>query len=371
LKAREDLFFNPGLWYYPIWRLFWPVFDFLKTPSLEVLRKSFFILTIIMSSVERCPTMKGPYPPLRIVFFGSGRFAVPALQALIDGPDKVVMVVTSPAARAGRGQSLTSTSISHLAEENELTVIETAAVNSHDTIDLIERAQPELLVVVAFRGFLGPRLLSLGYTPPINIHPSLLPRHRGPAPINWTLIKGDHLCGVSVNFVDLKVDAGAVLAQNAMPVPEAVGSGDIEVELSAIGTKLLLKVIQQIKDDRLTPVPQNETLATINRLLKKTDGQINLELPAGTLAHLINGVDPWPGAQVLLGDKLLKLFKATSSPGMGAPGDVQGLDEKGRLKVGTGKGLLLISELQLEGKNRLPAAEFIRGQKLERLKSII
>jgi methionyl-tRNA formyltransferase len=315
--------------------------------------------------------MKGPPPPLRIVFFGSGNFAVPALKALLESPDKVVMVVTTPAAKAGRGQFLTSTSIAKVAEEHDLKVFETTSVNSHESLDAIERAQPELLVVVAFRGFLGPRLLSLGYTPPINIHPSLLPRHRGPAPINWTLIKGDHLCGVSVNFIDLKIDAGEVLAQNAIPVPEAVGSGEIESELSHIGAKLLLQVIQQIKDDRLTPVPQNETLATINRLLKKEDGHIKFEQPAGILARLINGVDPWPGAQALLGDKRLKLFKATSSPGKGEPGQVLGLDEKGRLKVGTGKGLLLIAELQLEGKTRLPAAEFLRGQNIERLATIL
>ncbi|MDR2368950.1 MAG: methionyl-tRNA formyltransferase [Deltaproteobacteria bacterium] len=311
--------------------------------------------------------MKGPPSPLRIVFFGSGNFAVPALRALVDSQDKVVMVVTSPPAKAGRGQTITNTSIAKMAEDYELKVVETSFVNNHDTLDAIERAQPELLVVVAFRGFLGPRLLSLGYTPPINIHPSLLPRHRGPAPVNWTLIKGDQLCGVSINFVDLKVDAGAVLAQNAIPVPEAVGSGEIEHELSQIGAKLLLQVIQQIKDDRLTPVPQNETLATINRLLKKSDGQIRFDQPASTLAHLINGVDPWPGAQAMVGDKLIKLFKAASCPGKAEPGQVLGLDDKGRLKIGTGKGLLLVSELQLEAKNRLAAIDFCRGQAVERL----
>jgi methionyl-tRNA formyltransferase len=257
-----------------------------------------------------------------------------------------------------------------MAEENKLPIIETASVNNHDTIDMIERAQPELLVVVAFRGFLGQRLLSLGYTQPLNIHPSLLPRHRGPAPINWTLIKGDQLCGVSVNFVELKIDAGDILAQTALPIPEATGAGELENELSHIGANLLLKVIQQIKDDNLNPIPQNESLATINRLLKKNDGQINFTQAAGTLANLINGVDPWPGAQAMLNDKFIKLFKATSSPGRGEPGQILGLDEKGRLKIGTGKGLLLISELQLEGKNRLAAAEFLRGQDADYLKAI-
>ncbi|MDR2301506.1 MAG: methionyl-tRNA formyltransferase [Deltaproteobacteria bacterium] len=314
--------------------------------------------------------MKGPPSPLRIVFFGSGSFATPALRALIDSPDKVVMVVTSPPAKAGRGQSVTNTSVAKMAEDYDLKIYETSSVNSHETIDLIERAQPELLVVVAFRGFLGPRLLNMGYTPPINIHPSLLPKHRGPAPINWTLIKGDHMCGVSINFVELKVDAGAILAQNAIPVPEAVGSGELETELAHIGAKLLLQVIQQIKDDRLTPVPQNETLATINRLLKKSDGHIKFNQSAATLAHLINGVDPWPGAQALYGDKLIKLFKATSGPGQAEPGQVLGLDDKGRLKIGTHKGLLLISELQLEGKTRLPALDFSRGQSLDRLTPI-
>jgi methionyl-tRNA formyltransferase len=311
--------------------------------------------------------MKGHSPPLRIVYFGSGAFAVPPLQALLAGPDDVTMVVTSPPAKSGRGQNLTSTSVAQVAAEHELNLIETASVNNPDTIDLIERAQPELLVVVAFRGFLGQRLLSLGYTPPLNVHPSLLPRHRGPAPINWTLIKGDQLCGVTVNFMELKVDAGPILAQKALPVPEAAGAGELEKELSGIGAVLLMKVVQQIKSDSLSPVIQNEGVATINRLLKKADGHLNFRQTSGTLAHLVNGVDPWPGAQALMNGKLIKLFKAASSPGRGEPGQVLGLDEKGRLKVGTSKGLLLVSEVQLEGKNRLPAADFMRGQSVKRL----
>jgi methionyl-tRNA formyltransferase len=314
--------------------------------------------------------MKSP-SPLRIIFFGSGNFAIPALEALFESQDKVVLVVTTPPAKSGRGQTLRITPVANLAAAKGIPICETTSVNSPETIEMIERAQPELLVVVAFRGFLGQKLLSLGYTPPINIHPSLLPLHRGPAPVNWTLINGDQLCGVSITFVDIKVDAGPVLAQKSLPVPEGVGSGELEKKLSKVGAELLLTVIQQIKEDNLLVVDQDESISSLNRLLKKTDGYINFNQPSKVLASLINGVDPWPGAQASYNGKIIKLFKAASGPGQGEPGQVLGLDDQGRLKIGTGNGLLFISDLQLEGKTRLSASDFIKGNNLESLKTIV
>ncbi|MDR1296822.1 MAG: methionyl-tRNA formyltransferase [Deltaproteobacteria bacterium] len=316
--------------------------------------------------------MSGPSAPLRIAFFGSGAFAVPPLKALLDAQANVVLVVTSPPAKSGRGRKLSETSVASLARERDLSILEAAQVNDHENLEIIEKSQPEILVVVAFRGFLGQKLISLGYTPPINIHPSLLPRHRGPAPVNWTLIHGDQECGVSVCFVTLKIDSGNVLARRSLPTPRGVGAGELEARLSEIGAQMLLEVVESVKQDALKPEAQDESSATMNRLLTKADGLVDFGLPAGRLASLINGVDPWPGAQARLNGKTVKLARALAvvGPGRAAPGEIVGLDDQGLLLVGAGDGLVKIGLLQVEGGARLPAAEFLRGRRAGKFESL-
>lgn len=302
-----------------------------------------------------------PSSPFRIAFFGSGKFALASLQALLNGPDKIVLTVTTPSAKAGRGQVLTASPVALFAAERKIPFIETNAVNGNESMEMIERAHPEILVVVAFRGFLGQRLLSMGYTPPINVHPSLLPRHRGPAPISWTLIKGDPFCGVTVTFCDLKIDSGAILAQKHMPTPEGVSAGELETIFADIGADLLVKVMDQIRNDSLSPALQDESSATMNRLLTKADGLVDFERPAEELARLINGVNPWPGAQARFNQKIVKFYGAKSLPGAGRPGEILGLTDDGWLKIGTAQDLLAVEQVQPEGKAKIKSADFLRG----------
>jgi methionyl-tRNA formyltransferase len=243
--------------------------------------------------------------------------------------------------------------------------LETADVNSVGSWEAIERARPDLLCVAAFRGFLGSRLLGVGLSAPMNIHPSLLPRHRGPAPVNWTLIKGDAECGVSVCLMALRIDAGPVVAQKARPVPEGLGAGVLEAVLAREGAGLLLSAIRALKDGALAPKPQDEAEATVNRLLTKGDGRIDFYRPAFEVVRLINGVDPWPGAQARGGGRLLKLYGASEAEGSGPPGRILGLDGAGRVLAACGRGAAAIEEIQPEGRSRLPAAEFRRGYRLE------
>ena len=301
---------------------------------------------------------------LRLIFLGSGSFALPSLAALLGGEDEVVLAVSSPPAPAGRGRALTPTPLSLAAREAGLPVLETADVNSLDALEPIERARPDLLCVAAFRGFLGKKLLETGWTSPMNVHPSLLPRHRGPAPVNWTIMSGDMECGVSICLMELKIDAGAVVAQKSMPVPEGVSAGELEGLLAEEGAKLLLSSIKALKDDTLSPKPQNNAAATINRLMSKSDGRLDFTLPAFKAARRINGVDPWPGAQTSAAGKLHKLYGASvAEEGYGDPGQILGLDSQGRLLVACGKGAVAIEYVQPEGKPKMTAAEFSRGRR--------
>ncbi|MDR1920895.1 MAG: methionyl-tRNA formyltransferase [Candidatus Adiutrix sp.] len=311
---------------------------------------------------------EGPPPGRRIVFFGSAAFSLPALRALCAGPDEVVLTVTAPPAPAGRGQKPAPTPPALFAAEKGLELLESRSARSPEIIERIAAARPDFLVVAAFGGFLPEQLLRLCPSPPLNIHPSLLPRHRGPAPVNWALMQGDRELGVSIIFLDKEMDAGPILSQRAFSAAGAVGAGLWEARLAEAGAEELLKVIAALKEGNARPRPQAAALATVNRLLRKADGRIDWRRLGSQLAGLINGVDPWPGAQTSCRGRSIKLFEASPAPGDAAaePGRVLGLDGAGALKIAALDGeAAAVRALQPEGKKRLTAADFIRGYKPE------
>ncbi len=304
--------------------------------------------------------------PWRIVFFGSDNFSCPGLEALNKGPDQVVLVVTPPPKPAGRGRKLTPTLVAKMANDLGLPLLETKSVRDEETLAAISAIQPDLLVVSAFGGFLPEELLTLGKFPPLNVHPSLLPRHRGPAPINWALIQGDECLGVSIIFLEKEMDAGPILRQ--CKIPSSAESAAIwEERLALLGAEELLVAVSELKEARATITPQDHAQATVNPLLTKADGHIDWHRPATEIRGLINGVDPWPGAQTLLQGKNLKVFGAevSATETDQEPGKCLGLDEQNRLLVATGLGVLALKELLPEGKKRLAAADFWRGYRPE------
>jgi len=312
----------------------------------------------------------GAERPWRIVFFGSPDFSLPALQALHDGPDQVVLVVAPPPAPCGRGCKLRPAPLAKAATEMDLPLFEAKSVKNPAAVAAIAAAQPDLLVVAAYGGFLPPELLNFCPYPPLNIHPSLLPRHRGAAPVSWALIKGDREIGVSIIFLGEKMDAGPILSQRAFPADEPLSAGVWEERLARAGAEEMMKAIEGLKKGRGQARPQDEALASTNRLLRKDDGRVDFQRPAAELAGLINGVDPWPGARAPFQGKNLKLFGAAlSGEKTGAPaGEVLGLDEGGRLKVACGDGgVVLLAEVQPDCKKRMAAADFICGYRPERL----
>jgi methionyl-tRNA formyltransferase len=240
---------------------------------------------------------------------------------------------------------------------------------SPETIRAVAARQPDLLVVVAFGGFLPAELLNLAPWPPLNLHPSLLPRHRGPAPVNWGLIHGDREMGVSVIFLEAAMDAGPILRQRAWPVTGPDSAEVWENRLAGAGAEELLAAVAELKSGRVLVRPQEPALVTINPLLRKADGRVDFSRPAAVLAGLINGADPWPGAAAALGGRNLKIFGAAPAarprPPAAEPGRVLGLDEHGRLLVAAGQGVLALAGFQPEGKKRLSAADFNRGYRPE------
>lgn len=308
--------------------------------------------------------------PWRLIFFGSACFSEPALRALAQGPDEVALVVTPPPAPAGRGCKLCCSPTASVAADLGLKVLETRSVRAPEVIEAIRAARPDLLAVAAFGGFLPPELLSMCPHPPVNIHPSLLPRHRGAAPVNWSLIRGDDRVGVSIIFLEERMDAGPILSQRSFPVRGGESAGVWETRLAEAGAEDLLRVIADLKSGRAEPRPQDEALATVNSLLRKEDGRLDWTRPAAELAGRINGVDPWPGAQTFLNGRSLKLFGAHVAEASGGPADpglVLGPDADKRLLISAGEGLVAVEAFQPECKKRMTADDFRRGYRPERL----
>jgi methionyl-tRNA formyltransferase len=299
--------------------------------------------------------------PLKIIFIGSGSFGIPSLEAIIQSEVDIALLVSMPPAPSGRGRKITDVPTATWAKNHNIPLLETDKVNSPEILEKLSSLNPDLIVVCAYGTFLGKKLLSLGNTPPINIHPSLLPKHRGPAPINWALIHGDKEVGVSIIYLEKEMDAGPILAQRSILVPEFATALLLEEKLSCIASEMLTDVLKEIKNNTVKPQNQDHSLAIVNPLLTKKDGHINFSNSAQSIASLINGVDPWPGAEALLNGKRIKFYKASKEPGSLAPGEVLPLNSDGLMRIGTGDGILLVSELQPEGKKRVKAPEFARG----------
>ena len=304
--------------------------------------------------------------PWRIVFMGTPEFAGPCLSALAASGDEVSLVITQPDRPKGRGRVKASPHIKTLADELGLPVWQPESIKGPGVLERLRAIDPDLLVVVAFGQILPPSLLTAGRQgPPLNVHPSLLPCYRGPAPINWAILEGLSETGVTTMFLDQGMDTGPILMTRPVPIGEDETAGELHDRLAVVGAELLMETIAGLKGCAIAPMDQCEDDASCCRLLEKPDGRIDWCLPARDVANRIRGLDPWPGAYTTLNGVSVKLFGAYPGTGQGLPGQVLTLDQ-GRLHIAAGDGSVAVCELQLAGKRRLAAEDFWRGQRLDR-----
>ena len=301
--------------------------------------------------------------PLRVIFMGSPEFAGPCLKALADSGEEVVMAATQPDRPRGRGRKSAPPYIKTLAEELGLPVWQPESIKSPESIEKCRELEPDILAVVAFGRMLPPELLNLTRLGPLNVHPSLLPAYRGPAPINWAIINGETETGVTTMFLDQGMDTGPMLMSVRVPIEPDETAGRLHDRLAVIGADLMMETIARLKNGSITPTPQPEDGGPVARLLNKSDGLIDWTRPAGELSRQVRGLDPWPGSFTTFKGKNLKLFGAAAGPGRGAPGTILALDSAG-LHVAAGEGSLALAELQLAGKKKTTAREFWHGQRI-------
>ncbi len=300
-----------------------------------------------------------------IIFFGTPEFAVPALHSLHKSRFTISLVVTQPDRPKGRGRKLLPSPVKTAALQLGYEVLQPDSIRSDHFHQTIVSYNPDYLVVVAFGQFIPKNLLTLPKRYPINIHPSLLPRYRGPAPIQWAVINGDKETGVTIMVLDAGMDSGDILLAEKEKIFPDDTSATLHDRLAEKGANLLVNALEQIEANNLKPIPQDHSQAIVAPLLKKEDGRIDWTQDAQRIEAFIRGMTPWPGAFTFWGEKCLKLFKAktASMTDPVLPGTIiQGFQDE--LRVSTGKGALSILEIQGSSGKRLSIRDFLRGTRI-------
>jgi methionyl-tRNA formyltransferase len=303
----------------------------------------------------------------RIIFMGTPEFAVPSLEALIYGGYQVVAVYTQPDKRAGRGQQITSSPVKQLALSQGLDVVQIEKFKVAGTVEKLAALTPDLIVVAAFGLILPPEVLNLPKFGCLNVHSSLLPRHRGASPMAAAILQGDEITGVTIILLDAGMDTGPILNQKEVPISDEDTTGSLSVKLAKVGAQLLMQTLPLWIEGRKKPRPQDESGASHSKMIKKEDGEIDWRLSTQELWRRVRAFDPWPGSFARWRDKRLKLVKVLPLYGKKSdePGKVVALPPPAPVTVGveTGDGVLGLVKLQLEGKRELSAEEFVRGQR--------
>jgi len=305
---------------------------------------------------------------MKILFMGTPLFSVPSLESLHRSGQEIVAVLTAPDRPGGRGRRLIAPPVKDRARKLGLDIWQPQKLSGSDFFHRLRNLAPDLIVSAAFGRYIPAVLLESVPRGGINLHPSLLPRYRGAAPIAWALIRGDEISGVTVHYLSGEMDAGDILAQETVAIAPDDDLPALSRKLARKGAELLLGVVRQIEGDQTRPRPQDENEATAAPKLSKENGHLNWKQPASDIYNLVRGLNPWPGAYTFIsgkkGVRMLKIIKAAVLEDAGGdPGEI--LEASGdRLVIAAGEGAIGILSLQLEGGRKMSAAEFLRGHRL-------
>jgi methionyl-tRNA formyltransferase len=298
---------------------------------------------------------------------GTPEFALPSLNALAKSEHDILAVVTQQDKPRGRRLILTPPAVKRRAVELGLEVLQPQALTDAGFMNRIAEIGPDLIVVVAYGNYLPRPLWELPRCGTINLHPSLLPKYRGAAPIPRAILSGESETGVTILYIGDGLDAGDIIAQEKMPIPPAATSKSLGIQLAEAGSRLLLKAVCDISSGSATRTPQDGESATLAPKLSKSEGLIDWHSSAIDLARRVRAFYPWPGAYTHFTSQgkrmLLKIIEAEPDvEETGPPGMVAACDARG-IRVGAGRGCLILKAVQLEGKTRMTAAQFAAGRR--------
>lgn len=300
---------------------------------------------------------------MRVIFLGTPDYAAIPLRALAADPRcTIVGVVTQPDRPAGRGRSPEAPPVKRAALDLGVPVLQPPTLRDADVVAQLAAWQPDVGVVAAYGEILRRNVLELPALGYLNIHPSLLPRYRGPTPVHAAILNGDAETGVTVMRLDARMDSGPILAQARVALPPDARNGPLTAELFELGSRLLVGALAAYADGGLLPAPQDDALASYCRMLQKSDGIIDWNAPAAQIERMTRAYDPWPGAQTTWQGQPFKIIAARAEPGRAgdaAPGAL--LLRPNSVAVATGEGVLELRTVQPAGKRPLPAAAWRNG----------
>ncbi len=297
---------------------------------------------------------------------GTPQFAVPTLVSLLHSLYHVVAVYTRPDKPVGRSQQIVWSPVKTLAVEHNIPVIQPKTLKSAEAVGELASFNPELIVVAAFSYILPPEVLSLPKFGCLNVHPSLLPRQRGPSPVVNTLLLGDEFTGVTIMLINALLDSGPILVQRRVAISPNDTAGALTAKLAEIGAQLLTGILPLWIDGRIEPQPQDEARATYSKLITKRDGEVDWHLSAVKLWRWVKAYNPWPGCYTWWQGKRLKIHEAIPLNGAenSKVGKVVALPRSAPTTVGvmTGEGILGLCRVQVEGKREMSMEDFVRGK---------
>ena len=297
---------------------------------------------------------------LNLVFCGTPAFAVPTLEKLVEAGFSVPLVVTQPDRPRGRGMELALSPVKQRGLQLGLQISQPDKIkNNEEFRGQLARIAPDAIIVVGYGRIIPQWMIDLPPLGNLNLHASLLPKYRGAAPIQWAIARGESVSGVTTMRIDAGLDTGDILLQEEIAIAPEDTAVTLAPRMAAIGAALMVETLRGLQSGTVHPRPQDHAKATLAPILKKEDGQIDFQLTAREILNRLRGFQPWPGAYTTFRGKNLHLWAAQTVERTAAAAEI--MVESGHLFVGCGAGALELLEVQLEGKKRMPAADFIHG----------
>ena len=303
---------------------------------------------------------------MKVLFMGTPDIATGCLQELIDNKYNVIGVVTQPDKPQNRGKKLGMPPVKELALKHEIEVYQPQKAREEGFVNTLKELNPDIIVVVAFGQILPKSILDIPKLGCINVHVSLLPKLRGAAPINWTIINGDTKTGVTTMYMDEGLDTGDIILTEEFDLDDEITAGELHDKMKEIGAKTLIETLKLIEKEEAPRTPQNHDEMTYAPMMNKQLGQIDWNKSAKQIHDLVRGVNPWPSAYTTYKENIMKVWKTkvidkTSNK---QPGTVLSVDKEG-IQVSTGENVILIKEIQMPGKKRVEVSEYIKGNSIE------
>jgi methionyl-tRNA formyltransferase len=304
---------------------------------------------------------------LRVVFLGSGAFAIPSFEALVGAGHDVAALVTQPDKEKGRGRALSPPPLKPVADRLGIPVLQPRRVRLPEAQGALRELKPDVQVVVAYGQILPRSVIDIAPLGTVNVHASLLPRYRGAAPIQWAIVNGDKETGVTTMLIDEGLDTGPTLLDESTPIGAEETAADLEPRLARMGAQVLLRTLDGLVSGELVPVPQDGSRAVHAPIIKKEDGRVDWSLPARAIADRARGFFPWPGVWTMHEGRLLKLIRvrAEDTGAGGSPGEVVSVDAEG-VKVAAGAGSVLrLLVVQPESRAAMDARAWAGGYRVQ------